>query len=118
MLSYFKRLFCLAAFGILVYSGVQYAKPWYRYILLKSAVSDMVKFPAQDADTLKAEILTKAEKYNVPLPPGNLMVTGQQYHYKAAASWTDSVDIFGLYHRDLAFSFDESSGTPPPEAPN
>ncbi len=97
---------------MLIYAALQYGRPWFRYYLFKSDVTGMVRFPAQDAGTLKAEILEKAAKDHVPLSPENLSVSGRQWHFRAVASWSDSADIFGHYRRQFNFSFDENAEAP------
>ncbi len=112
MLSSIKGLFCLLVSGLLVYAAVQYGRPWFRYYLFKSDVSDMVRFPVQDADALKADIMEKAKDVHVPLSPENLSVSGSKWRFRAAASWSAGADFFGHYRREFNFTFDENAEAP------
>lgn len=107
-----KGIAFLLVSGLLVYAGIQYGGPWFRYYLFKSDVSDMVRFPAPDAYALKTEIMGKAKADHVPLSADNLKVTGRRWRFRALASWKETADFFGWFRREFTFSFDENAEAP------
>ncbi|MDA8085702.1 MAG: hypothetical protein M0Z75_03295 [Nitrospiraceae bacterium] len=107
MSGWTKGLFCFGVFVAVLYAGIQFGMPYFRYYQFKSDASDIVMFPGFSADDIKAKIVAKAAEDGVmTLDPGNVSVQADGRHYDAQASWSVPVDVYGYYHRQLDFSFD------------
>ncbi len=93
-----------------LYVGSQYGLPYFRYYRFKSDVSDMVKFPGSSAEDIKARILEKAAQDGVALDPDDVHVRANGLHFEAQASWSEEVNLFDRYKKQLNFAFDVNAG--------
>ncbi len=108
MCKWVKAAFCIGFFVSLVYSGIMFGMPYYKYLIFKSDVHDMLHFEQlYNADRIKAAILKKAAELNVPLTDENLSVLGDRENFIISANWTEQVVLFrGYFKRTLNFSFE------------
>ncbi|MDA8091215.1 MAG: hypothetical protein M0Z61_13485 [Nitrospiraceae bacterium] len=111
MSGWIKGLFWFGIFFAAVYAGAQYGLPYFRYYRLKSDAADIVKFPINSADEVKAKIVEKAAEDGVPLDPANVSVQPDGSHFDAQANWSETVDLFGRYQKQLNFAFDVNAET-------
>lgn len=106
MSGWTKGFFCLGVFLAVLYAGAQYGMPYFKYYRFRSDASDIVKFPGYSADDIKAKIVEKAAEDGVTLDPGDVSVQPDGQHFDAQAAWSEKVNLFGRYRRQLNFAFD------------
>lgn len=63
MFKWFKRVFCLLVLGLLIYTGVIFGIPYYKYYAFKTEASEMIRF---SEGGLK-EIINSREDYEALL---------------------------------------------------
>lgn len=104
--GFVKGLFAILLIGVLLFIGISFAKPYYRYSILKSYSKSILEAGFGDTEKLKKRILTSADELKVPLTENNITV--QQYNNTVTlkANWSEVVDLLGYYQRKLNFNID------------
>jgi len=107
--GFIKTLFGLALLVALIFTGVTFARPYYRYYQLSSHTSDFLKSDVGNLDAIKKHVLDDAAELGVPLDAANLSVTLDASKKQIAVKgiWTDSVDLFGYYQKNVDFVMEE-----------
>jgi hypothetical protein len=107
--GFIKALFGLALLGALIFTGVAFARPYYRYYQLSSHTSDFLKSDVGNLDTIRKHVLDDAAELGVPIDDANLSVTldESKKQITVKGTWTDSVDLFGYYQKNVDFVMEE-----------
>jgi hypothetical protein len=105
--GFVKLIFILAIFVALVFVGFSFGKPYYRYYTLRSFTHDMLEEQVGNAPTIREKVLADAVELNIPLKEGDLKVTQGEKSIKVRATWSEVVDFWGYYRKQLDFAMDE-----------
>ncbi|MEW6068922.1 MAG: hypothetical protein AB1610_11620 [Nitrospirota bacterium] len=105
--GFIKFLFFALVIGFTVYVGIKFAMPYYRYSAFKSYTEELVRISVWDSEKTKAQLFEKAQEIKLPFERENLYVTKEDKLTRAQVSWSETVDIFGFYQKELYFSIDE-----------
>jgi hypothetical protein len=97
-------LFLLIA---LILAGVTFARPYYRYYSLGSHTRDFLRTEIGNVETIRKNIMKDAAELDVPLDEKDVSVTLVQKIIKVKATWTDTVDLWGLYQTNVDFVMEE-----------
>lgn len=89
------------------YAGFQFAMPYYRHSALKSDAVDLARVSLGQADKLRASIIERAGELNVPVRQDKILVerAGPNTMH-VSMSWSEEVNILGVYQKTLDFSID------------
>lgn len=89
------------------YAGFQFAMPYYRHSALKSDAIEMARVSLGHADKLHASIIERARELNVPIQEENILVEkAGSTAMHVSMSWSEEVNILGMYQKTLDFSID------------
>ena len=104
-------LLSLLILAALVFVGVSFFKPYYRYNTLKSHAKDLlVAETGNQAGTLKMieeKIRADAAELNIPLKEEDLSVEPNgEKGIKVKATWSEVVDFWGYYQKKLDFNME------------
>jgi len=99
-----KAIFWFAILALLVYSGFQFGMPYYRYTAFKSDAKEIARTSLGETDKTRAQIFQRAQEFNIPIEEKDLVVTKTDKMVRVQTSWTETVDLLGLYHRTLHFT--------------
>ena len=99
-----KLIFWLVILAVLVYSGFQFGMPYYRYTAFKSDAKEIARTSLGEPDKTRAQIFQKAQEFNIPIGEKDLVVTKTDKMVRVEASWSETVDLFGLYQHTLHFT--------------
>ncbi len=102
-----KGVLLLFILGAVVYAGVSFAKPYYRYHTLGSHTNNFLKTDVGDINAIRKNIMHNAAALNVPLVEKNLDVKIVDKFVKVRATWTDTVDFWGYYQKKIDFVMEE-----------
>ena len=104
--GYAKFIFVLGLIVFLVYAGIQFGMPYYRYSAFKTDAKELARISMGDLEKTKAQIVEKANELNLPLKASGIEVTNSGKGVRVKASWSENVSILGLYQKTLNFNLD------------
>lgn len=100
-------IFWLIIFIAVIYVGISFSKPYYRAYTLGSHTRDFLKTDIGNLEAIKKNVMKDAEELKVPLNEKNLEVFLVNKIIKVKASWSETVDFWGYYQKQLDFSMEE-----------
>jgi hypothetical protein len=104
--GYIKGLLWLAILAVIVFVGISFGKPYYRYFTLSSHTKDILMMEIRDIKRIRKMVLEDAANLQVPLYEQDLKISKTMKVIKVHAEWTDVVDFWGYYQKDLDFQMD------------
>lgn len=89
----------------IIYVGISFGKPYYRYNTLRSHTKDVLLTGIDNVEAVKEKVLTDAAELQIPLKESNLEVTmvPMSKVIKVKATWSETVDFWGYYQKKLDF---------------
>ncbi len=97
-----KSLICLGIFVLLVYSGIELGRPYYRYYAFKAKIEDIARFEEQQEKILPA-VMEQAQEIGIPVTESDIIISGSRGRYVIETSWTETVNLFDLYEHTYEF---------------
>lgn len=104
--GFIKFLFITGIFIFLIYAGIKFGMPFYRYSALKSDAKAIARISLGDINKTKADVLERAQELKVPIKGDNIEVTKTETTVRVRTSWSETVDLLGLYQKKLDFKID------------
>lgn len=103
--------FSLLVFILLVYAGFKFGMPYYRYKAFKSDVKEIIKISVEGAnltEQLSNQVYERAKELKIPIEKKDIKVTvgEKEKTITIKTSWSEEVDIVGIYQRTLQFTID------------
>jgi hypothetical protein len=107
--GFIKTLLGLALLVGLIFLGVTFATPYYRYYQLGSHTRDFLKTDIGEVNLIRKHIIEDAAELGVPLKDKDISVSvdNARKSVKVRATWTDTVDLYGYYQRSIDFVMEE-----------
>ena len=107
--GFIKTLLGLGLLIGLIFIGVTLAKPYYRYYQFGSHTRDFLKTDIGEVNLIRKHMLEDAAELGVPLNDRDLTVSVDTFkkQVRVRATWTDTVDLFGQYQKDIDFILEE-----------
>jgi hypothetical protein len=108
----FKTIFYIALIGFIIYAGILFGAPYYKYRVFKSDMHEMSKIHSvfkMTESEFKKDIVEKAEETGLPITEKNIKIYQNEEQRKRrdiVVSWAETVDLFGLYQYTYNFSID------------
>lgn len=93
----------LAVFGALIFVGISFGRPYFRYNTLRSHTKDILLSDLTVLPAIKEQVLHEAKELNIPLSEENLEVTNQNKIIKVKATWSETVNFWDYYQKQLDF---------------
>jgi len=103
-----KTLLGLFLLIALVTAAVTFIRPYYRYYTLGSHTRDYLMTDIGDVNAIKKHILDEAAELGIPLSEKDISVEIRQKVVRVKASWTETVDLWGYYRKDINFTMEEA----------
>ncbi|MBI5640562.1 MAG: hypothetical protein HZA17_09065 [Nitrospirae bacterium] len=104
--GFVKGFLSLSVLIVVVFLVVSFGKPYYRYNTLRSHTKDLLATEIGNLQIIRERVLAEAEELHVPLDSGDLSVTIQGKIIKVKATWSETVDFWGYYQKQLDFALD------------
>lgn len=104
--GFIKFLVIIAIFVVCVYSGYKFAVPYYKYSAFKSEVKEILRIYTGDVERTKSQIYQKVDELNIPLNKEDINFEQVDKNLIVQASWSETVDLFGIYQHTLNFNID------------
>ena len=102
-----KGFFCLFILVAVVFVGISFSKPYYRYYTLGSHTRDFLKSDTGDVNAIRKNIMDNAAELKVPLDENGLEVAIVNKMVKVKATWSETVDFWGYYQKKIDFVMEE-----------
>lgn len=103
--GFFKFAFVTALIAFAIYAGLQFGMPQYRYSTLKTNAKELARISV-DIEKTRAQIAESAVELKVPITEKDIEVARENNLVTVKASWSETVDILGLYQKKLIFNLD------------
>lgn len=101
--GFIKPLFWIFVVIAIGYSGIQFGMPYYRYQMLKADAKDFARSELGNIEKIKTKVHESAERLKVPIEKEHITVTTSKDIVRIRASWSETVDLLGLYQTRLRF---------------
>jgi hypothetical protein len=99
-----KLLLFFGVLGVFVYACFQFAMPYYKHFRFKSDAEFVVKFNVRDEEEMLHRLVDKAEEVGLYIPEDDFVLERTKVGYNMEVSWSNTVDLFGLYRKKLDFT--------------
>jgi hypothetical protein len=83
--------------------GIQFGMPYYKYSAFKSDIKEMVRVSVGDIRKTKTEVLERAKELKIPVGEEEVDVQKKGNVIAVTTSWTETVDLLGVYQKTLDF---------------
>ncbi len=104
--GFIKGVIYLIIIGLASIIAVSFTMPYYRYYVLKMQSEGYMKIDNNSTKVVGEKIMETAKELKVPLTEDNLKISRIEDTLFVKAHWTETVDIFGKYQKELYFSLD------------
>ena len=91
----------------IIFIGISFGKPYYRFYALGSHTRDFLKTDVGDIDAIKKNVMKDAAELKVPLDEKDLEVVVDKKVIKVKATWSETVDFWGYYQKKIDFVMQE-----------
>ena len=105
--GFVKGVLSLCILVAIIFIGISFGKPYYRFYALGSHTRDFLKTDVGDIDAIKKNVMKDAAELNVPLDEAALEVVSLNKIIKVKATWSETVDFWGYYQKQLDFVMEE-----------
>ena len=99
--------FWLIILVAVVFVGISFGKPYYRYYTLGSHTRDFLKSDIGEIPAIRKDIMDNAAELKVPLDEKDLEVVVVNKIIKVKATWSETVDFWGYYQKKIDFAMEE-----------
>lgn len=104
--GFIKFIFVTILLAFLVYAGIKFGMPYYRYAAFKSDAKELARVSVGDIGKTKVLIFERAQELRLPLTEEEIQVTRTEKAVKVRTSWSETVDLVGAYQKKLNFTID------------
>jgi hypothetical protein len=106
--GYVKLIITLLLVAGIGFIGITFAKPYYRFITLRSHTKDILTSELGSVELIRKGIMEEAADLNVPLEPENLEVhlNTRTKVITVKATWSEVVDLWGYYQKQIDFDME------------
>jgi hypothetical protein len=104
--GFIKVAFILAVLALCIYAGFQLGTPYYRYSVFKSDAKEIARVGLGDVKRTQTMLFDRAKELRLPLEEDDLSVVVTDKRVLVKTSWSETVDFFGIYQKELNFSID------------
>ena len=101
--GFIMNLLLLLIFAAVVFVGISFGKPYIRYNTLRSHTKDILSSEINVLPAIKEKIMAEAAELKVPLKEENLELTMDNKIIKVKATWSETVNFWDYYHKQLDF---------------
>lgn len=107
----FKVIGVTAVLAALVYLGIMFGMPQFRYHAYKSDSKDIINYHISRADELRAKFLERGLERGIPMSADNIYIERYEKGFGATIQWSETVNIFDQYKKRYDFSISVGEGS-------
>lgn len=101
--GYVKPILTIAFIVILCIVAIKFIVPYYEYFSIKSEAVQVARLHLSKPERFQNMIYAKIEKMGLPIEKKSVIVIKGQQNVTIKTSWSKTVDIFGIYQKELKF---------------
>ncbi len=101
--GFIKFVFFMLVLAFIVYAGLKFGMPYYRYSAFKSDVKELARISIGDVAKTRAQIFERAKELKLPLAEEGIQVTKTEKTVIVRTAWSETVDMLGVYQKKLNF---------------
>lgn len=101
--GFIKFIFFMIVLAFIVYAGLKFGMPYYRYSAFKSDVKELARISIGDVQKTRAQIFERAMELKLPLTEEGIQVTKTEKTVRVRTAWSETVDMLGMYQKKLNF---------------
>ncbi len=101
--GFIKFAFFMLVLAFIVYAGLKFGMPYYRYSAFKSDVKELARISIGDVEKTRAQIFERAIELKIPLDEKSIEVTKTEKTVRVRTAWSETVDMLGVYQKKLNF---------------
>lgn len=101
-----KFLFVIALIVLMIYTGIQFGIPYYKHSAFRSDAKDLAVMNIGNIEKTKKEIFERAQELKIPIEEKELIVTKTGNITRVQTSWSETVNILGVYEKTIEFAVD------------
>ena len=105
--GFIKFIFVILVLASLVYTGLKFGMLYYRYSAFKSDAKELARISIGDTEKTRAQIFERAQELKLPFDENDIKVAKTAKGIRVRASWSETVDLLGLYQKEFNFAVDE-----------
>lgn len=107
--GFIKAFISLVILGVMVFAGISFGTPIYRYFFLSARTSDILKSEVGNVQYVREKVMEQVRELKVPIEDEDLVVTYDAAYKRmqVTAKWSETVDLFGLYQHKMNFDMKE-----------
>jgi hypothetical protein len=115
MFDFMKKVAVIVTIVFVVYSGVMFGMPYYRYYAFRTDAADIVRFSykarseREKMEKLRDEMFEKSQEVGLPISKNHIKVERTETGFWVYIKWQETVDILGQYQKTLHFEVEVSS---------
>lgn len=102
--GFIKFVFVTAVIAFLVYAGIQFGMPYFRYSAFKSDARELARISLGDVEKTRIQLFERAQELKIPIEEKAIIVTKTQKTVQVNTSWSETADLLGLYQKRLDFT--------------
>jgi hypothetical protein len=104
--GFIKVAFILAVLALCIYAGFQLGTPYYRYSVFKSDAKEIARVGLGNVKRTQGMLFDRVKELKLPIAEDDISVVVTDKRVLIKTSWSETVDLFGIYQKELNFSID------------
>lgn len=104
--GWIKPLLIMGIVVLAAYSGLQFGRPYYRHSLFENEAKEIARISSGDLKKAKEDVYSSALGFKVPVEENDIIVEKRGNKIHIQTSWSQQIDILGLYQKTVDFSVD------------
>lgn len=104
--GFFKFIFVTGLIALGIYAGLQFGMPFYKYSAFKTDAKELARISIGELEKTKSQIFGSAQEHNLPIEEKDIQITKTGRGVRVRTSWSETVDILGIYQRTFDFTVD------------
>lgn len=104
--GFFKFTLTIGLIAFLIYAGLEFGMPYYRYSAFRTDAKELARISRGEVEKTRAEVLERAQELKLPLEEKDINVTKTARGIRVQTSWSETVDILGIYQHTFNFTVD------------
>jgi hypothetical protein len=105
--GFIKFIFVILVLASIAYVGLKFGIPYYKYSAFKSDAKELARISIGNTEKTRSQIFERAQELKLPLEENDIEVTKTVKGVRVQVSWSETVDLLGLYQKKIDFSVDE-----------
>jgi hypothetical protein len=98
-----RKFLLLLVIGLIVYSGIQLAIPYFHYYAFKNDLEELIRVNINTPPkVMRAKVMDIVKEYNIPIKEEDIILTREE-RYRVRVSWKEKVNLFGIYEKTFEF---------------